>query len=51
MAREGADLEGEARLIDAMAERMRRLAVDPGSLTALDVRPDGEVLVAFTNRT
>lgn len=40
-----------AHVLGLPRERMRRLVVDPGSLTALEVRPDGEVLVAFTNRT
>ncbi|WP_277451840.1 reverse transcriptase-like protein [Janibacter sp. DB-40] len=40
-----------AHVLGLPRERMRRLAVDPGSLTALEVRPDGEALVAFTNRT
>ncbi|WP_338747942.1 reverse transcriptase-like protein [Janibacter alittae] len=32
-------------------ERMRRLACAPGSLTVIEAWPDGEAVVAFTNRT
>lgn len=32
-------------------DRAGRLALAPGSLTAIDARPDGAAVVAFTNRT
>ena len=32
-------------------ERLRRLAVSPGSLTGFEVSGDDEVSVVFTNRT
>ncbi len=40
-----------AHLLGMPHDRAWRLAADPGSLTAVEVWPGGEVSVAFTNRT
>jgi probable phosphoglycerate mutase len=40
-----------AHVLGIPHERVWRLAAAPGSLTALEVWPDGGVSVAFTNRT
>lgn len=40
-----------AHVLGLPHERMWRLTTDPGSLTAIEVRPDDEAVVAFTNRT
>jgi probable phosphoglycerate mutase len=40
-----------AHLLDLAHDRAWRLAAAPGSLTAVEVWDDGEVSVAFTNRT
>lgn len=40
-----------AHLLAIPHERVWRLAAAPGSLTAIEVWPDGNVSVAFTNRT
>jgi broad specificity phosphatase PhoE/ribonuclease HI len=40
-----------AHLLDLPHDRAWRLAAAPGSLTAIEVWDDGEVSVAFTNRT
>lgn len=38
-------------LLDIPPERVGALATDPGSLTAVELLPDGQVSVPFTNRT
>ena len=38
-------------LLGAPEDRRRRLAVSAGSLTGVEVWEDGEVSIAFTNRT
>lgn len=38
-------------VLDLPHERMWRLAGSPGSLTAVEAWPDGQAVVAFTNRT
>lgn len=40
-----------AHVLGVPPERVGRLIVAPGSLTAIEARPDGEAVVAFTNRT
>ncbi|NYF99472.1 reverse transcriptase-like protein [Janibacter cremeus] len=40
-----------AHVLGMPHERMGRLASAPGSLTAIEAWPDGEAVVAFTNRT
>lgn len=40
-----------AHVLGIPHERIWRLAGAPGSLTAIEAWPDGEAVVAFTNRT
>ena len=40
-----------AHVLDLPHESFWRLAGEPGSLTAIDARPDGQAVVTFTNRT
>jgi probable phosphoglycerate mutase len=40
-----------AHVLGIPHDKVWRLAAAPGSLTALEIWPDGNVSVAFTNRT